>query len=249
MLAQFSEFSFGFAFTHEYVNHHPDLVAAPELPSLVKEAQNGWDLKIGFSGHAKYFQFKLSEYMVREKALHWKVYNAPHYRVRITSPSQSGQHNLLKRLSDGGEEVHYVAPRFYEEEKFNELFLNDRIATTSLWAPLTQLPAINDEKQHYLTFTEYQEIPDWRSEPVQLDGKFKAEDHYATVGERREINEDFFRGLREKLLLVLQEEGSPDSADPRRGDSPEDLLRETHRLLTAHFGLRLVILTDARDSG
>ena len=111
VFAQFSEFSYGFAFTHEYVNHRPDLIAAPELPSLVKEAQKGWDLKVGFSGHAKYFQFKLSEYMVRERARHWKKYNAPHYRVRITSPSQSDQHNLLKRLSEEGEEVHYVAPK------------------------------------------------------------------------------------------------------------------------------------------
>ena len=44
MRPDFSEFSYGFAFTHEYVNRNPGLKAAPELPSLIKEAEVGHDL-------------------------------------------------------------------------------------------------------------------------------------------------------------------------------------------------------------
>ena len=70
MRSEFSEFSYGFAFTHEYVNHTPGLKAAPELPSLVREAEKGYDLKLNYSGHPKFFQFKLAEYMTRSNAIH-----------------------------------------------------------------------------------------------------------------------------------------------------------------------------------
>ncbi len=70
MRSEFSEFSYGFAFTHEYVNHTLGLKAAPELPSLVREAEKGYDLKLNYSGHPKFFQFKLAEYMTRSNAIH-----------------------------------------------------------------------------------------------------------------------------------------------------------------------------------
>ena len=71
MIAEFSEFSFEFAFIHEYVNHNAGLTAAPELPSLRKEAVVGWDAKLTVQGHPKFFQFKLSEYLFRSKASQW----------------------------------------------------------------------------------------------------------------------------------------------------------------------------------
>ena len=37
------EFSYGFAFTHEYVNRNPGPKAAPELSSLIKRAKVGHD--------------------------------------------------------------------------------------------------------------------------------------------------------------------------------------------------------------
>ena len=41
MTPDFSEFSYGFAFTHEYINRNPGLRVAPELPSLINEAETG----------------------------------------------------------------------------------------------------------------------------------------------------------------------------------------------------------------
>ena len=62
MMHIFSEISYGFAFKHEYVNRNSGLKSAPELPSLIEEAGRGYDLKLGYWGHPKYFQFKLSAY-------------------------------------------------------------------------------------------------------------------------------------------------------------------------------------------
>ena len=102
MMPEFSEFSYGFAFTHEYVNRIPGLRAAPDLPSLIKEAETGYDLKLGYRGHTKYFQFKLSAYLSRRNAMHWQTHLSPHYRVRLTTQPRpnrlpgTDQHSLLK---------------------------------------------------------------------------------------------------------------------------------------------------------
>ena len=103
MRPEFSEFSYGFAFTHEYINRNSSLQAAPELPSLIREAEKGYDLKLAYQGHAKFFQFKLSEYLSRNTAI-------PLAKPRRTALSRPGetrprphqnpgtdQHSLLKR--------------------------------------------------------------------------------------------------------------------------------------------------------
>ena len=77
MNPEFSEFSYGFAFTHEYINHTPGLEAAPELPSLVDEAEKGYDLKLGYKGYPRFFQFKLATYLNRRNAFTGRIIAYP----------------------------------------------------------------------------------------------------------------------------------------------------------------------------
>ena len=151
MTPEFSEFSYGFAFTHEYVNRNPGLVAAPDLPSLIKEAETGYDLKLGYQGHPKYFQFKLSTFLSRSNAIHWPDRLRPHYRVRLTTrprrnrPVGTDQHNQLKRLAEIVDDVFYIAPRFHSKDQFDRFFLQDEITDNSLWAPLKDLHWVSDD--------------------------------------------------------------------------------------------------------
>lgn len=253
MTPDFSEFSYGFAFTHEYVNHNPDLEAAPELPSLIREAEGGYDLNLGYQGHPKYFQFKLSSFMERSTAIHWRHHLRPHYRVRLTTrprPNRlpgTDQHSQLKRLAETVDDVFYIAPRFFRKEDFDRLFLQSQVAHSSLWAPLRDLPYVSDNDVHYMTFTRGQSDPWWHSEAVELEGAFTAEEHYGTTQETVTIDENFFRGLRSKLRAGLG--GSPlratETLDLGYNDDIADMLRDTHRLLTAQYGLHMVILMEA----
>ncbi|MYC35473.1 MAG: hypothetical protein F4X66_00930 [Chloroflexi bacterium] len=246
MTPEFSEFSYGLAFTHEYINRHPGLGAAPELPSLVKEGTEGggWDLKLGYQGHPKFFQFKLSEFMRGSRALHWGQYGTPHYRFRVTPQNQSDQHNLLKDLAEDYEDVIYAAPRFHKQGQFDELFLQKRVTDNSIWVPVRDLPRIHHDERHYLTFTSEERVAQWQSEPIRLEGKFSAEDHYATVNERRTIDEEFFRELRQNLIRRLRESRGPVFQEPDQVDEIETVLNETHRLLTTQFGLQMVVLVE-----
>ena len=240
MIAGFSEFSFGFAFLHEYVNRNPELTAAPELPSLRKEAAAGWDAGLTVQGHPKFFQFKLSEYLSRSNARQWNCHHRPYYRFRITPQSKSDQHNRLRRLANKGNDVLYAAPMFHEIEEFNRNFQASQVTTRSMWVPVQNLRDINGDDAHCITFSSTQ-ILWWHSEPERIEGKFSAQEHYETTSEMITIDEDYFRGLRSKLLVALTESGAfPQSQET--SDDMASVLEDVHRLLTTEYGLRMVIL-------
>ena len=249
MIASFSEFSYGFAFTNEFIGRFPGLVAAPELPSLIAEADKGYDLKLKYRGHAKFFQFKLSTFLNGSNAIHWFHHRRAHYRIRLTTHtrnSRDAQHTVLKRLAGSTGNVLYVAPRFHSETDFNNFFLRGEVTDHSLWAPVDRLPWVdeNDNDTHYMTFTETQIVPDWHSEPERLEGQFAATEHYEMVNERIIIDDDFFRQLRANLFAALQGTETLNRGDQGSGQSMADVLRDTHSLLTTQFGLRMVILVE-----
>jgi hypothetical protein len=67
----FSEFSFGFAITTEWIDRlGSGLVVPPEFPSLLREGQTGggWDVFLKTPTLCMYLQFKLSEYMIKATA-------------------------------------------------------------------------------------------------------------------------------------------------------------------------------------
>ena len=257
MTPDFSEFSYGFAFTHEYVNRNPGLSAAPDLPSQIKEAETGYDLKLGYQGHPKYFQFKLSAYLNRRNAIHWHDHLRPHYRVRLRTrprpnrPGGTDQHSQLKRLAETVDDVFYVAPRFHSKGEFDRFFLRGTVTHNSLWAPLKNLLWVSDNKVHYMTFTRDQKEPLWHSEAVRLEGNFTADEHYETTRETVTIDENFFRDLRGRLRAAMNESDlrTPEVHNLDDNDDMADVLRDTYRLLTTQYGLQMVTLIEDGGRG
>ena len=246
MIPGFSEFSFGFAFIHEYVNRNPGLTAAPELPSLRKEAAVGWDAKLTVQGNPKFFQFKLAEYLCRSKASQWSYHNRPYFRFRITPKEKSDQHNQLLRLANSGNDVFYTAPMFHKAQEFDQNFQASRVTTSSIWVPVQCLDPINEKDDpHCITFSRTRINGNWNawwhSEPKRLECKLSAEDHYDTTNEMITIDENYYRELRSKLLAALNESGTFFQSQ-ETGDDIASVLDDVHRLLTTEYGLRMVIL-------
>ena len=98
--AQFSEFSFGFAYTRELVARFwSALTGHPVLPSLFDEGQaGGFDVAIGLYGWTYFAQFKRADYLSRRNALWWDEHFGPYYRFPITRRRTSRQHELLLEL-------------------------------------------------------------------------------------------------------------------------------------------------------
>lgn len=243
MMPEFSEFSYGFAFTHEYINRFRGLRAAPELPSLIREAELGYDLKLNYRGHVKFFQFKLAEYMQDSNAIHWNHYRAPHYRVPITKRG-TDQLRMLRRLAAKEKHVNYLAPKFHTAAEFNSRFLSGDVNGRSIWIPVKRIPRVLDSDPHYLTFDASRNQPHWHSEGRRLEGQFTAEQHYESISRKSVIDEDYFRQLRASLIDAHRGYGATRGTSAETDDEVVAVLKDTYRLLTAVFGLRMVTLIE-----
>ncbi len=253
MKPEFSEFSYGFAFTHEYINRFSGLTAPPELPSLIREAELGHDLKLNYRGHVKFFQFKLAEYMQRSNAIHWSYYRAPHYRIPITArvdsnqPRGTNQLSMLRRLAAKEKHVNYVAPKFHTATEFNSRFLSGEVIRCSLWIPVKSIPKVPDYDPHYLTFDTSGNPPLWHSEARTLEGRFTAEEHYESITQRILIDESYFRRLRANLIEAHGRSAATRETSSTTNDDFVVVLKDTYRLLTVVFGLRMVTLIENDD--
>jgi hypothetical protein len=123
----FSEFSYGFAVARELVTAEGEAIRiAPVFPSLIQEAQLGWDLFVDRPGMPLYLQFKLSDCMKGQRAREVKDgFNPPFFRFHLRCSADNNQHSLLLELNNRGEDVRYIAPAFFQNEELNAAY-NDR---------------------------------------------------------------------------------------------------------------------------
>lgn len=148
-----SEFTFGFAFLHEQANMFAGkLTAAPLLPSLLQENKLGYDAKLPTRGAVYYYQFKLSEYMVRSNAREWPCYGSPYFRFGLHPPNRHEQHRRLRTLASREPHVYYVAPECETPEAFDAAYLDQAVTDCSRLIPLRQCLDIHDGNRHRITF-------------------------------------------------------------------------------------------------
>ena len=154
-----SEFTFGFAFLHEQANRSwNSLRGVPLLPSLQDETAVGWDAMIPTRGKNYYYQFKLSDFLVRGNAKYIfnRSYTSPYFRIRLHKFNFNQQHRVLwehaKQL--GNEHTYYVSPEITSQLQFKNAYLNHNVSDFSRLIPLRSCRnySSNDEEQHYITY-------------------------------------------------------------------------------------------------
>jgi hypothetical protein len=168
--SEFTEFSYGFAVTHELVLQNAGSVyAAPEFPSLIREGRvgGGYDVKLDF-GNFLFVQFKLSEYMEGALSGQGDVIGLPYYRFWITPTWRSQQHRMLVDLESTGQQVYYAAPIFYEQIPFNEHFQNGRVVDRSAFFSPAEVGYLTDDQWHCVVFTDRLSYGYYCSEPKRL---------------------------------------------------------------------------------
>ena len=129
-----SEFTFGFGFLYEQTAQNwGNLRVAPVLPSLAQEADDAWDARLPLVGTDFYYQFKLSDYLVRSNSVFHKdgTYNAPYYRLAFHRRDNNRQHHRLWLHGQKNPDTFYVAPEFESINDFNSAFLGHQLALHS----------------------------------------------------------------------------------------------------------------------
>lgn len=157
MRSLISEFSYGFALTHELVLSLGSLVAAPVFPSLIEEgkAGGGYDVKLEAPGLPLFLQFKRSECLTRGTAREIKS-NAPltlpYHRIALTARSDSDQHDMLIELDQAPNTVFYAAPMFHQKDEFDQAFLDGEVRARSFFVSPRAIGSFSDDGAHHLSF-------------------------------------------------------------------------------------------------
>jgi len=255
-----SEFTFGYAFLYEQTQANwGDLRAAPILPSLQQEEDQGWDARLPLAGTDFYYQFKLSDHLSRgnSKYLGDGTYNGPYYRFWLHKRKNNRQHQRLRQHCAANPNTYYVAPEFNSIEQFNDRFLARQVAANSRIIPLTECGDINDGEWHCVTFQ--RGSPDWilHSEPRRHEKSYTGEElgalYRGSVQQWHRIDigfaERLFGKTREIARRVIAEE-EPERAQlvrPLLDEAPEapdrrHLLLRTADILSATLGVTLVLV-------
>ncbi len=152
MKPSISEFSYGFALTHELLGHIGPVRAAPVFPSLIEEGKKGggYDVKLDKPGYPLYLQFKRSDCMTRRSCKEISQYKLPvtppFFRFHLTESGRSDQHQLLLDLDNGYNEVYYAAPVFHRVQELDRAYQAAAVHLRSIYVkpqdigPLDSLP-------------------------------------------------------------------------------------------------------------
>ncbi|QJX63800.1 hypothetical protein HLK66_20585 [Niallia circulans] len=212
MIADFSEFTYGFALTHELINISSRIVpVAPVFPSLIEEGRigGGYDVGIEFSGYPLFLQFKLSEYMKNSSSKEWSVYNAPYYRFAIRPSSKSNQHDLLLQLERSRRNVFYVAPAFNKVTEINNAFFTSSVASNSVFVRPSVIGSLPDNNEHNVIFQPNSNIGYFCSNPQKIEVTNSEKFTQVLLNELRKedylANKADFIELGRELLIIASE--------------------------------------------
>jgi hypothetical protein len=157
MKSLISEFSYGFALTHELVSALGSLSAAPVFPSLIEEgrAGGGYDVKLEAPGLPLFLQFKRSDCLSRRSAREIRAgapLTTPYYRIEITAKADSDQHEMLIDLDQLPNLVFYAAPMFHQKGEFDSAFLGGTVRQQSFFVSPRTIGHFPDDGAHHLSF-------------------------------------------------------------------------------------------------
>ncbi|HET9640338.1 MAG TPA: hypothetical protein VFP12_14155 [Allosphingosinicella sp.] len=157
MRSLISEFSYGFALTHELVQAMGTLSAAPVFPSLIDEgaAGGGYDVKLEQPGLPLFIQFKRSECIILTSGREIKNgadLATPYYRFPVTASADSEQHKMLLEWDVAPNEVFYAAPMFHTKPEFDGAYLGGEVRQRSFFVRPRVIGRFADDKTHHVSF-------------------------------------------------------------------------------------------------
>jgi hypothetical protein len=202
MKSEFSEFTYGYTLIEELSKIY-NFKSAPVFPSLIEEGTvGGYDSKVNIDGSPFFLQFKKSDFLSTKSAKHYNKFGTTYYRFNLHALRYSKQHDLLLALESSKKNVFYVAPKFYENQKLNNFYLNKKIVEKSIWVRPSSIGSLPDDKAHSVCFNSSGELVYFCSDPIKL-----------------EIQR--FALIYENLLNIKREKEENQKSDKEKGETTE----------------------------
>ena len=159
MKLDYTEFSFGYAFTENLIRSTSSGASnAPVFPNLRQEARAGYDVHINLPGFPLYLQYKLPDLMVRNTAKEIMRYNLPdlwppYFRMCLMERNQSNQHEALIELEKSFPgSVYYVAPCMTNVDHFNDMYISANVHQSSVFFSPREIGPLPDDEKHVIVY-------------------------------------------------------------------------------------------------
>ena len=241
----FSEFSYGFALTHELCNtQFAGMQAAPVFPSLIEEGKDGvgYDVHLARSGAPLFVQFKISQYMKMASAGQWHLFGQPYYRFWLHASGRSTQHRALLKRDKSPNLVLYGAPAVHEIDDLNHAFHNGNVVASSVFFRPRDIGLQPDAKEHCVAFLPGTGVGYFCSEPRRIEqlaagrGVYEALANSFSQAERIAPTVEYF----DRLAHDLEREVGADSevTTARFRETQSTLLRARQR---AAYAVRTIL--------
>lgn len=196
-----SEFSYGYGVTREVEDlmRSVGLTVTPFMPSLIHEAELGFDVGFNRPGRPLLLQFKLGQAMQRFRPAPRPRLEDRFWRFNIDTAEPDGQFELLLKAEQDGAEVIYVAPRFHDWDAYLGHFENSRVLDHSLLVPPSHIRMAlvhsgQADGPHRIVYDRFRAYA--CSKPTQLDTLSRGQLASAIVQDLRERGETLGQSLR-----------------------------------------------------
>lgn len=175
MKLNYTEFSFGYAFTENLIRASSNGPKnAPVFPNLVQEARLGYDVRVDRPGKPIFFQFKLPEYMVRDTAKEIAIYglrglSVCFFRMSLMRRDISDQHQLLLDLENRfPDSVFYAAPIIESCTGFNAAYIAANVHLQSALFSPNDIGPLPDNNIHFVSYSARSHRAWFCSDPIEI---------------------------------------------------------------------------------
>lgn len=224
-----SEFSYGYGITREVEEalRSVGIRTAPFLPSLIDEANLGFDVKFEKPGGIVLLQFKLGQslrrFVRKNGGVITPALDRPFWRFVVNTVEPEGQYETLLKAEQDGAETYYTAPQFVDWSEYLAAYeagevLDRSILVRPTWIrdalvaqgePDGRHRIVYDQKRVYVC-SEPKEIE--RLDPAHLGAAIRG-----SIAERKrklsEVTRDVFSGLKRRGDIRRRFESSQPSAE------------------------------------
>ena len=212
MKPEFSEREYEFCFNTEFYRRYTGaIIGAPSIPSHRLERLHGYDiafrLRQGNIQYSLFLQYKVSRFISNRAGKNIQIYDfhgGPYYYFYLERLDKSPQHNLLYWLRQGGEEVYYSAPIFYERNILEQHFVNNLIIDNSVFIDPSGVGLITDCARHKISYDQNGTKAAFYSELKEIRNPIKFSILKETL-KRKKIDEAYFNKLFLSLKIGISE--------------------------------------------
>jgi hypothetical protein len=225
-----SEFSYGFAFTNNFLSSYGPTLKAPHFPSLIDEAKLGYDVRLDWPGEVLIFQFKVPVFL-GSKAKQHSLFGQSYFRYSLHQLGK--QHNVLFGVANEIKDcVFYASPDLVNVQEFHSEYTNENITNRSVFIDPLDIGRIADAKPHTISYSKNCSHAYFCSEPRRI----------------RILKRDSILELTRAKLKVRKTELMDDLLKLNRqlGLKGNVNLRQLSTWLRVHQGAMLFILQDDR---